>query len=519
MSRLPFDPRKMAAAKSAAKEEALARHGGTPLTVSQLASRIMSALAAGFPVAVRFVGEVSGFRDRTHWYFDLKDASAVVNCVMFQSAAKRLVFTPANGQQIVATGKVEFYAPGGKVSIIIEKIEPVGAGSLELAYRALCEELRGLGWFAPERKRKPPMFPRRVAVVTSRTGAALQDVLVTMRRRCPAVDVLVVDCRVQGAAAAPEIVKAVEYLSENAARLGIDAVLVTRGGGSMEDLWAFNDRAVAQAIVSCSVPVVAAIGHETDTTIAELVADERCATPTQAAMRLTPDAAALTRQVQSIAGRFRIIVSRLLDAHRHRVRSIASRPIFTAPARALAGPATALDGLERRMEHAIRGAMMTRHTRLERIATRLERQRPAAVQGRMLSRLEAARVSLIAAARGIVNPAPLNSLSDRLHRAASVCVREERAEVESLERQLAAVGPMQVLERGYSLTTSADGSLVRSPKDVAPGDRITTRLAAGSINSVVGDARGEQAPNVTRLPARAKRKSAPPDAAPGLFGG
>src|SRR5256885_8286221 len=177
--RLPFDPAKMAAK---------ARPADTPLTVSQLAARIGGTLASGFPLSLRVIGQISGFHDRTHWYFDLKDQAALVNCVMFSSAARKVRFTPQNGHEVVVTGRVSFYDKSGKVSLLVEKIEPVGAGALELAFRALCDELRKLGWFDQARKRPIPTCPRRVAVVTSRTGAALQDVLDTMRRRCAATD-------------------------------------------------------------------------------------------------------------------------------------------------------------------------------------------------------------------------------------------------------------------------------------------------------------------------------------------
>lgn len=513
MSRLPFDPAKMARARQASREEAV-QTAEAALTVSQLAARIDTALKTGFPAAVRFVGEVSGFRDRTHWYFDLKDAGAVVNCVMFQSAARKMPFTPQNGQQVLARGRVEFYSPGGKVSILLDKIEAVGAGALELAYRALCEELRGLGWFAPERKRPIPAFPRRIAVVTSRTGAALQDVLVTMRKRCPAVGVLVVDCRVQGAAAAPEVAQAIRYLSDHAGGLGIDAILVTRGGGSMEDLWAFNDRAVAQAIVTCAVPVVAAIGHETDTTIAELAADERCATPTQAAMRLTPDRVALSRQTDSILGRLRLLIERHAAIDRRRLASAAGRPIFVSPARVLDGPRDGLDSLARRLASGEARRALLARSAMERLATRLERHRPAAVHGRLLARLSAAGASLQAAGRRLADHSPINSITVSLTRGAATAIRAKRTTVEALERQLIAVGPLQVLERGYSVTLTAGGGVVRSPSDAGPGAKLITRLAEGTIDSVVSGGTTDRVVRATRL-TRKKRPLA--DGAPGLW--
>jgi exodeoxyribonuclease VII large subunit len=437
------------------------------ITVTQLAARIDGALKAGIPMPVRFVGEVSGFRDRTHWYFDLKDENAVVSCVMFQSAARRAGFIPANGQQVVCRGRVEFYAKGGKISIILEKLEPVGAGALELAYRALVAELKALGWFDVEHKVPLPTFPRRVAVVTSKTGAALQDVLVTMKRRCPAVGVLVVDVRVQGEKAAPEVAKAVRYLDANADTLGVDAILLTRGGGSMEDLWAFNEREVAKAIFECRVPIVAAIGHETDTTIAELVADERCATPTQAAMRLTPDTAALLRQIDSHASRLQGQLQRAIRFDVQRVVGLARHPLFTNPREYVQRARQRLAALDQSLRAASDKHRTAARHRLEQSAARLERNRPQAVFARLVGRL--------------------NLAESRLKSVATVKVREAAARAQALERQLNSVGPIRVLERGFSVTIGPDGHVVRSPEQVKIGDQIHTRVAAGSFKSTVGD--------------------------------
>lgn len=436
--RLPFDPSKMAAARAkAAAPEA-------PLTVAQLAGRISAALAA-MPGPMRVIGEVSGFRERTHWYFDLKDAAALVNCVMFAGAARRFRWAPQNGQEVIVTGRVEFYDKAGKVSLIVEKIEPVGAGALELAFRALCEEIRALGWFDAARKRPIPACPRRIAIVTSRTGAALQDVLDTMRRRCAATEVALVDVRVQGEGAAEEIAEAIRWIGLNHRRLGIEAILVTRGGGSMEDLWAFNERIVAEAIVQSPVPVVAAIGHETDVTIAELVADLRAATPTQAAMRLTPDRGALLEQLASLAARLRSAVERRLEIGRH--------------VEALAGQLRlATVGRVRQEAHA-----------LERLSGRLEAFRPAALHARRAAMLE--------------------GLERRFETAMKQSLLRARLRVAGAGRQLLAVGPMSVLRRGFSYTTLEDGRLLRAPSDVRPGDKIRTVLADGEVRSTVdGDA-------------------------------
>lgn len=501
MARSLFDPLKTAAAKAVASTPST----DTPLTVTQLAARIDGALKSGFPQSIRFSGEVSGFRDRTHWYFDLKDAGAVVNCVMFQSAARRAGFVPQNGEQVIARGKVEYYAAGGRVSIVLDSLERAGAGALELAYRALCEELRGLGWFSTDRKRPLPSFPRRIGVVTSRSAAALQDVLVTMKRRCPAVGVLLADCRVQGPGAADEVAAAVKYLGLHAAALGIDAILVTRGGGSMEDLWAFNERIVAEAIVHCPIPVVAAIGHETDTTIAELVADERCATPTQAAVRLTPDAPALLREVDSTANRLTYLIEQQLRGATRLLDSIASRPVFASPTGTLAAYSTSLDRCGERLGASMTARQSAAHVWLDRMALRLERCRPAAVH--------AAREQAMV------------RLESRLGAAVKHLLASAAAMTEAKHRELAAVSPLRVLERGYSVTTDASGRLIRSTKDAPAGTILRTQVSDGRIESrVEGAAAGDSgcdpatAPAAPILrPAKRPARPAPPGDQPSLF--
>ena len=338
-------------------------------------------------------------------------------------------------------------------------------------------------------------------MVTSKSGAALQDVLVTMKRRCPAVGVLVVDARMQGRNSAPEVAEAVRYLDANAAALGIGAILLTRGGGSLEDLWAFNEREVADAIFACRLPIVAAIGHETDTTIAELVADERCATPTQAAVRLTPDTPALLRQLDSMGARLTATVQRHTKFDRQRLVGLARQPFFLNPrqliTRALERLGTQTDAL-----HAATSTHLTslRH-RLDQSAARLDRSHPRAVQARITGRLALAE--------------------QRLHASMQSRIQSSRAKAQANERQLNAVGPLRVLDRGYSVTFTADGRVVRSPADVGPGEVIESRVAGGKVRSVVGDGPGQVAPILPppRPAASKPRKPASGPPGPGLFGG
>ncbi len=520
MQRPLFDPAKMAGpakrAKPAAEAVASAGNvadrdesgsgGGTaqsevaagndaPLSVSQLSQRIDAALKRGFPASVRVVGELTGFRDRTHWYFDIKDEDAVINCVMFASAARKVRGIrgggsgPQQGTRVLLTGRIDFYAKAGKVTLIVEKMELVGAGALEAALRQLVEEVRALGWLDAERKRALPVMPRRVAVITSRSGAALQDVLVTMKKRCPGVEVVVIDVRVQGDAAVAEIVEALRLVSDQAGERGIDAILLTRGGGSMEDLWCFNDREVARAVVESAVPVVAAIGHETDTTLAELVADERCATPTQAAMRLTPDREALLRQVASMGERLRLLVQRSMREKSIALDRVCDAAMFSKPSAWVASFHDVADDLGEKLANATESRISQAKERLGVIAMQVERTRPSAVLASMRERV--------------------TSHERRLSRAIVSLRESAAARLAGAERELNAVGPMQVLSRGYSVTLNEDGTLVRRVADAKSGSRLRTRVVDGVVRSVV---EGSEVMKVK------KTKSDGKESAPGLFG-
>ena len=336
----------------------------TPMTVSQAAELIRGVLADRLPSKLRIVGEVSNFSGRQHWFFSLKDQEAVLACVCFASAARRVGFPMENGLQVIATGRVDYYDAQGRLQFYVDKIEPVGQGALELRFRALCEQLRQKGYFDLERKKPLPVVPRRVAVVTSRQGAALQDVIHTAQGRWPGCQLLLFDVRVQGEEATAQISQAIRSLSCHGASFHIEAILLTRGGGSIEDLWAFNEPAVAQAIFECRLPVVAAIGHETDTTIAELVADMRCATPTQAAMTLIPDQQVLEQQVEQLARRLGLLLTRKVELSCQRLRAVQQHPIFRHPQRMTELISQRLDGLTHRLQ-------MTMPNRIEQCGQRL----------------------------------------------------------------------------------------------------------------------------------------------------
>lgn len=359
-----------------------ARKANQPLSVTQLLGAIKGAINDTLPGKVRVVGEVSNLSDRNHWFFSLKDGEALIRCVMFASAARATRFPVRDGLQVLATGRVDVFPGQGAVQLYVDRLEPVGQGELELRLREMIEELRGLGYFDPAHKKPLPTVPTRIAVVTSRSAAALQDVINTAHRRWPGCELLHIDVRVQGEAAAPEIAAAIRKLSEQGGRLGIDAIILTRGGGSIEDLWAFNERVVADAVYQCRLPIVAAIGHETDTTVAELVADHRCATPTQAAMTLVPDRAVLDQQVQQQASRLKLALRRRAQHDRQRLTALARHPAMSRPRRLVDRPRQSVEQLVARLARALPGRVVADRQRIEQLARHLEAVSPMRVLDR-----------------------------------------------------------------------------------------------------------------------------------------
>lgn len=440
-------------------------------SVSQLAMRIKGALESlGDPIRVR--GEVSNFVDKGHWYFSLKDENAVIGCAMWQEQARRVGWTPREGDAVVATGNVSFFPKQGRAQFYIRSLERVGTGSLQERYEALCRELRGLGYFEEERKLRLPSFPRRVAIVTSATGAAVHDCLRTAAHRCKAVGLLVVDVRVQGDGAAQEVARAIRALDRNAARLGIDAILVTRGGGSIEDLWAFNERVVADAVFARrEVPIVAAIGHESDTTIIELVADRRASTPTQAMMLLTPDVAELAEQVDAMADRLRSGLRRSVRERRELLVRLARHPFLRSPLAPLVVRRERLVECARRLERGTLRSLAAARANLGHVDGRLASLRPDLLVGR--ARRE------------------LGERAKRLERAIGERTRRATEGLRALERQLEAVAPSSVLARGFSYTLTSEGRLVRSVGDAPPGTRLSTMLVDGAVQSVVDGSVGQ----------------------------
>ena len=436
-----------------------------PLTVRELVGGVRELLEERLR-SVRVVGEVSDlFRARSgHSYFTLKDGSAQIKAVLFAGTAARIPFDPENGLEIIVRGEVTVYAQRGDLQLLVRGLEPVGRGELQLAFEQLRSRLGDEGLFDPALKRALPIFPRRIGIVTSPSGAAVRDVVQVSGKRFPGTPLLISPTRVQGEGSENEIAEALGRVVEAADDL--DVVLLVRGGGSLEDLWAFNTERVARAIRACPVPVVSGVGHETDVTIADLAADVRAPTPSAAAMLALPDGEAWADQLDGIRRRLEFGGHRVLERARNRVGSGQAGLRANAPAARLAANRTRFEAARRAWERAAAAAIPERRTRLERAGL---------THGRAMA--------------GWVPPLRerAGALSARVERAAESVVAARRARFEAAVAGLDALSPLAVLSRGYAIARAEDGAVLREPGQVSAGDAIQVRIEHATLMAEVTD--------------------------------
>ena len=368
------------------------------LSVSQLTSRIKGLMEESFP-DVWVAGEVSNFSRPSsgHCYFTLKDENAQIRAVAWRGTASKLRFEFSDGLELVCHGRIDVYAPRGSYQLVIDSAQPKGVGALELALRQLRDKLASEGLFDADRKRPLPAFPRRIGFVTSPTGAAIRDFLEVARRRWRGVEVLVVPCRVQGEGSAGEIAAGIKLASRIKPKL--DALVVGRGGGSIEDLWAFNEEAVVRAIAASKVPTVSAVGHEIDVSLSDLAADVRALTPSEAAERVVPSAEEVTRRIASLEQRLSGALGRRVRLNRERLASLQSRRPFARPLALVQDAARRLDDLESGANRCVRKLLSDNRQRVERLAGKLESLSPLAVLSRGYSLTQDKRGSVVRASK------------------------------------------------------------------------------------------------------------------------
>jgi exodeoxyribonuclease VII large subunit len=418
--------------------------GRAVLTVSELTRRLQEVLEERFP-AVWVEGEISNFRlyGSGHAYFTLKDAESQIRAVLFRNRGRRIKFEPADGLHVIAFGGIEVYAQRGEYQMVVELLEPKGLGALQLAFEQLKARLSAEGLFDQARKRELPRFPRKIGIVTSTSGAAIRDMLRVIGRRFGELHIVIAPCRVQGEGAAEEIAQGVRDLN---ALGGVDVIIVGRGGGSLEDLWAFNEEMVARAIAGSKVPVISAVGHEVDFTIADFVADLRAPTPSAAAELVV-------REKQAVVDS--------LGQLRARLERQAARPLRDLERR--------VDELTARLRREMRSELGRANHRVVLATRALRASDPVARVARDRHRLENLQSRL------------LTSLSRRCDRA--------RYGLQTAVGRLDSLSPLKVLGRGYSLTRTATGEIVHSPDQVRFGDAIRVLLHRGSLDARVTDTR------------------------------
>jgi exodeoxyribonuclease VII large subunit len=475
---------------------------GEILTVSALAERLRGLLEKTYPfVMVR--GEISNLRQpgSGHLYFSLKDEGASVRAVLFRGQARLLRFRPENGQEVVVRGRVSFYEASGDAQLICDFLEPVGAGALAVAFEQLKKKLAAEGLFDPARKRPLPFLPRRIGVVTSPSGAAIRDFLRVLHRRFPGIPVLVAPARVQGDGAAVEVARGIARLS---ARDDLDVIVVTRGGGSIEDLWAFNEEPVARAIAASRHPVVSAVGHEVDFTIADFVADFRAPTPTAAAEHLAPVEDDLRASLAVARGRLQKAALRALESRAAEVHRLRAR--LGDPRRRLADGRLGLDDRRRRAGAAARRTLGALRAALRESTRRLRAAHPVTALklrrrdvGGLDERLRRAAVADLAARRArlddlrarLLRAGPRDRILREGGRLADLATRlgagvqrdgdRRRSALSDLQARLQALSPLRVLARGYAIAFRASGAVLLRAADAAPGERLHLEVADGAL--------------------------------------
>jgi len=426
------------------------------LTVSQLNGRARVLLEDVFR-SVWVEGEISNLARPAsgHMYFTLKDSGAQVRCALFRQSATRVRQALRDGLAVRVRGKVSLFEGRGDYQLILDTVEPAGDGALRLAFEALKEKLGAEGLFSAERKKPLPAHPQRIGVITSPSGAVIRDIISVFGRRAPQVELNLIPTAVQGREAIAQIVRAIRL----ADGLGFDALILARGGGSLEDLWCFNEEAVARAVAACVTPIVSAVGHETDVSISDFVADVRAPTPSAAAELLAPDSSGIRQRLEGLQRRLLLRMQNRLSHDRLRLDSLTRR--LRHPGERLRQQAQRLDDLDMRLRRAFLLSLNQRRERLARAETRLAAQHP----GRNL-KLLAQR---------------LDSLAERLPRAMRELLKDRRQRFQAHLQTLQVVSPLATLARGYSILLDDQGQAIRSAEQTRNGQRLTARLAQGEL--------------------------------------
>ncbi len=436
------------------------------LSVGELNKRAKRLLESQFPL-LWVEGEISNFAQPSsgHWYFTLKDQQAQVRCAMFRNRNQRLQFRPNAGDQVLARARVSLYEGRGEFQLIIDHLEEVGDGALQRAVEELKNKLSEEGLFRAQHKQELPTLPRHIGVITSPSGAAVHDIITILKRRFPAILVSILPVSVQGEKAPEDLCQAIHFANQQAEKLQppLDVLIVGRGGGSLEDLQAFNDEGVARAIFNSKLPIVSAVGHEIDFSIADFVADARAATPSAAAELLSPDQEHWLGTLQGIEILLSDRMKALLNAKQQQVNWLHKR--LRHPGSRLLEQAQRLDDLEMHLKNAIQRHLLMAQHRLKELLNRLNTQSPE-------QSFETTSIQI-------------NNLKQRLFMQMSCKLQEKKMHLLNATQLLETVSPLATLNRGYAIITDSQRNILRESSSVKVGEQVTARLSTGQLHCTV----------------------------------
>ncbi len=433
-------------------------------TVSQINSLVKIALEERLPSRLVVRGQISDWKHHSsgHCYFSLKDTGGILPCVMWASKFRAVKFSPEDGMEVLATGNVDVYQVAGKYQFYADKLEPAGVGALQLAFEQMVAKLLKEGLFDEAKKKPLPPYPMRIAMLTSESGAAVHDIVDSIHSRWPCAELFLYPVPVQGEHAAERIARALRGINRRNSSLNLDLLIIGRGGGSLEDLWTFNEEILARAIFGSGIPVISAVGHEVDTTIADLVADARASTPTKAGVVAVPDLQEILAQLASAEQRLTNQITAMAGSARQDLQIVLANALFRNPLSLVQDARQQLDELTAELADAMRELLEHQRRKLSAAYEQVVRIEPHRLLGRRNLEVSEWQNRAIAAVNAIVN--------------------SRRMQLTAQANRLTVLNPKSVLQRGYSITTNKKtGLLLKTTQDVQPGDRLITELASENL--------------------------------------
>jgi exodeoxyribonuclease VII large subunit len=440
------------------------KNGTKIYTVSQVNTLIKTVLGNNLPGRLTIAGEVTDWKlhHSGHCYFSLKDENALLPCVMWKSSFSKLKFRPENGMAVLGTGFIDVYEPQGKYQFYVERMEPAGVGALQLAFEQMVRRLEAQGLFDDKHKKALPPYPERIGILTSESGAAIEDIKDSIWNRWPCVRLFLYPVPVQGEGAAAEIAAGIRDINRRNKKLRLDILIVGRGGGSMEDLWAFNEEVLARAIYDSKIPIISAVGHEVDTTIADLVADARASTPTKAGVVAVPDMQEVLGQLAYFKKRLGSVLRAKLELCQENLQTVLANAAFRNPLLPVRYREQQLDEIVTKLAEEIKGLLAEGRDKLHRFYEQVIKIEPHRLLGR--------------------KTVDLNTWENRANAAVQAIMNKCGMQLTAQKNRLAGLNPKSVLQRGYSITTSKKtGLLVRNLADVQIADYIITELAGENL--------------------------------------